>query len=102
MIDYNHKNITGLVRICFLPVLSACTVVAPVQEMSNARQTLNLAKVTKAEVYAQEKYTKAQEFLDQAVNQLNSGDFIEARRLALQATQAAKQAHLVALTRQKK
>jgi uncharacterized protein HemY len=102
MTDYNHKNIASYIVCCFMLVVSACTSIAPVQEMSNARQTLRLAKVTKAEIYAQEKYSKAQEYLDQAVNQLNSGDFTEARRLALQATQVAKQAHLVALTQQKK
>lgn len=85
-----------------VPLLSACMGIAPVQEMSNARQTLQTAKAARADVYAQDKYTRAQDFLDEAANQLNSGDFYQARKLALQATHEAKQAHLDALNYQKK
>ncbi len=76
--------------------------VAPVQEMSNARQTLKVAKAARADVLAQDKYLKAKDFLDQAANKLNSGDFTKARQLAVQATHEAKQAHLDALNHQKK
>lgn len=75
---------------------------APVQEMSNARQTLQVAKEARADIYAQDKYARAQDFLDKAANQLNSGDFYKARKLALQATHEAKQAHLDALNHHKK
>jgi len=83
-------------------LFAACASQAPVQEMSNARQTLNLARLANAQKYAQKKYIKAQEILDMAVTELNSGDFTEARRLALQAAQAARQAQLIALNQQKK
>lgn len=86
--------------ILFFP-LSACTTIAPVQEMSNARQTLQTAKAVRADIYAQGKYSRAKEFLDEAANQLNSGDFKHARTLALQATYEAKQAHLDAINYQK-
>ena len=102
MFGYNLTNIRIYVSICLGLLMSACASVAPVQEMSNARQSLHLAKAVKAHVYATKRYAKAQEFLDQAVNQLNSGDYIEARRFALQAADEAKQAHLIALNQRKK
>jgi len=83
-------------------ILFGCTGIAPVQEMSNARQTLQTAKAARAEIYAQDKYRRAQGFLDEAANQLNSGDFYQAKRLALQATHEAKQAHLDAMNHHKK
>lgn len=83
-------------------VLSACMGLAPVQEMSNARQTLQTAKAARADIYAQDKYSRAKDFLDEAANQLNSGDFYQARTLALKATHEAKRAHLDAINHQKK
>ena len=91
-----------LLFVNFIALLSACMGIAPVQEMSNARQTLQTAKAAKADVYAQDKFARAQDFLEAAANQLNSGDFYQARKLALQATHEAKQAHLAALNYQKK
>ena len=96
------KNIVFISLGGLLLVLSACSGFAPVQELSNARQTLRLAKVAKAEIYATESYLRAQEILEQAVNQLNSGDYGKARELALQATHEAKQAHLLAMNHQKR
>ncbi len=83
-------------------VLFACTGNAPVQEMSNARQTLQTAKTARADLYAQDKYSRAKGFLDEAANHLNSGDFNQARQLALKATLEAKQAHLDAINGHKK
>lgn len=83
-------------------LLVACMGVAPVQEMSNARQTLQVAREAKADIYAQDQFIRAQDFLDEAANQLNSGDFYQARKLAVQAAHEAKQAHLAALNHQKK
>ena len=91
-----------ILPVILIPSISACMGVAPVQEMSNARQTLQTAKAARADVFAQDKYTRAQDFLDEAANQLNSGDFYQARKLAVQATHEAKQAHLDALNYQKK
>jgi len=102
MTEYNLTMAVKSIFLAALLLISSCASLAPVQEMSNARQTLRLAKVAKAEIYAQDQYLRAQESLDQAVNQLNSGDYHEARRLALQAANEAKQAHLLALNHQKK
>lgn len=84
-----------------LIVLTACAGTAPVQEMSNARQTLQVAKDARADVYARDKYIRARDYLDRATNHLNSGEFSEARWLAVQAASTAKQAHLDALGRHK-
>lgn len=102
MVHYIHTLFVKISLTCLTLAMMACTSVAPVQEMSNARQTLMLAQQAKAEVYARKKYIKAQEMLDQAVTELNSGDFQAARKLALQATQEAKQAQILALNLGKK
>lgn len=91
-----------IILVVLSTILFACMGVAPVQEMSNARQTLQTAKAARADVYARDKYSRAQDFLDEAANQLNSGDFFQARQLAVQATHEAKQAHLDAINHQKK
>jgi len=99
---YTYKKLINIFLAFLVVILPACMAVAPVQEMSNARQTLQTAKASRADIYAQTKYNRAKEFLDEAANQLNSGDFYQARKLALEATQEAKQAHLDAINHQKK
>lgn len=81
--------------------VGACASVLPAQEMSNARQTLQTAKAAGAEKYATKTYKIAKDTLDKAANYLNSGDFYNARLLALKAAEHAKKAHLAALNRQK-
>lgn len=99
---FHHSRVRRIVLTQLFVLLSACTGLAPVQEMSNARQTLQVAKAARADIFAQDQYNRAQDFLNQAANRLNSGDFSEARQLALQATHEAKQAHLAALSHQKR
>ena len=82
-------------------LVNACASVLPAQEMSNARQTLHTAKAAGAEKYASVTYKMAKDILEKAANHLNSGDFYNARLLALKATEHAKKAHLVALNKQK-
>jgi len=93
-------KLTFSALLCLL--IPACMATAPVQEMSNARQTLQTAKTARADLYAQDKYSRAKAYLDEAANQLNAGDFSQARELALQATQEAKQAHLDAINSHRK
>lgn len=96
------KMLKIIILVTLPTMLLACAGVAPVQEMSNARQTLQTAKAAQADIYAQDKYSRAQGFLNAAANQLNSGDFYQARQLALQATHEAKQAQLDAINHYKK
>ena len=85
----------------FLLNIQACATALPAQEMSNARQTLKTAQDAGALTYAKDMYIRAKGFLDEAANYLNSGDFYNARLMALQATEEAKEAHLVAVNRKK-
>ena len=81
--------------------LLACTNPVPVQEMSNARQTLAAAKQAQAQQFAPEPYEKAQVLLAKAAKQLNSGDYYGAKAYAVEAQLEAGQAHRAALMSQK-
>ena len=64
-----RNNLTaniGIVAMCLY--LSACAITAPVQEMSNARQTLRAAHQVKAQQYAPELFDKAENLLKAAEN----------------------------------
>ena len=72
---------------------------APVQEMSEARQALEAARVAGAEQHAPESYQKAQALLKTAEDMLNERHFRKARDSAalardeaIQAREAAQQA----------
>ena len=97
-----YKSFIIPIIACLSGLMSACGTMLPAQEMSNARQTLQTAKSAGAEIYATDIYSRAQVTLDTAANHLNSGNFYQARQLALQATEEAKQAHMVALNNRKK
>jgi hypothetical protein len=75
-----------------LPGLSACSV-APVQEMSDARQAVSAAEQAGAADYASESLGRAQELLHNAESKLSQRRYNEARKEA----NAAKAEALVAL-----
>lgn len=73
-------------------LIASCAINPPVQEMSNARQALNAARDAQAEQYAENKYKKAKELLEEARSNLENGDYYTARYLALEAKSEAIQA----------
>jgi hypothetical protein len=81
--------------------LFACTTMAPVQEMSNARQTLRAADDAEAARYAPEILGKARDLLQAAEQQLAAGDYEQARSYALSARQEAIRARQKALSQQR-
>jgi len=79
---------------CFLLLLlaafaTACAVNPPVQEMSNARQAIEAAVASGAEVHAPSELAEARALLDQASTALGDGDYPAARNYALEAKAAA-------------
>ena len=83
-------------------VLVACTINPPVQEMSNARQTIQAAQEAQASVYAPESLREAETLLHQATRALEAGDYQGAREYALAAQQQAIKARQQALGKQRK
>ena len=94
---YYKISVLAVATACFM----ACTNPVPVQEMSNARQTLQAAKQAQAQHFAPGPYEKAQVLLEKAAKQLNSGDYYGAKVYAVEAQLEAGQAHRAALISQK-
>lgn len=66
-----------------LVLLSACTVMPPVQEMSDARQAIKAAREADAERYAPQKLRSAEDSLELATKTLEQGEYEEARMAAM-------------------
>jgi len=98
----NNRLIYLLIFLAGIVNLAACAVPAPVQEMSNARQSLQAARAARAEVYAAKKYERASQLMEEAARQLDSGDYIQARDLALEVKLLATRARQKAINKQKK
>lgn len=80
-------------------LLSACASSAPVQEMSNARQSLKAATDANAEIYAASLLTEAKQRLESATRELDVGEYERARILALEAKHLALKARQVAVSK---
>jgi hypothetical protein len=65
--------------------VTGCAVSPPVQEMSNARQTIQAARDAGAEQHAPELLAIAEKLLDKAAMKLERGDYMVARDFALEA-----------------
>ncbi len=87
------------VSILFMLVLSGCTLLPPVQEMSNARQSLEAAKTAGAEVHDSKRFFRAKRLLDEASQKIDSGEYTQARELAIKAHTMAIKARQMAITR---
>lgn len=72
---------------------------APVQEMSDARQTIRTAYDAGAADYAAESLTEAEVLLEKATRALEQGDYSTAREYALTARERASVARDIALKR---
>lgn len=66
---------------------AACSVVPPVQEMSDARQALEAAREAQAEKYAEQKLRSAEDSMELATKTLNQGEY-EAARMAASVAKA--------------
>ena len=73
----------------FAAFAPACAVNPPVQEMSNARQAIEAAVASGAEIHAPSELAEAHALLDQASDALGEEDYPAARRHALEAKAAA-------------
>lgn len=67
--------------------LTACAVVPPVQEMSDARQAVEAAREAQADKYAEQKLRSAEDSLELATKTLNQGEY-EAARMAASVAKA--------------
>lgn len=88
-----QKRLFSIVNLILLAsVISACAVTAPVQEMSNARQSIKAAKDADAEKLATNVLSEAQQRLRSAMRELDAGEYEKARILALEAKHLALKA----------
>lgn len=95
-----HKQLLTLLKFTLLGIfLSACAVSAPVQEMSNARQSIGAAKEADAERLASELLSEAQQRLGSATKELEVGEYERARILALEAIHLALKARQLAISK---
>jgi hypothetical protein len=70
-------------------MFAACQSAPPVQEMSDARQAIAVAREAGAESHAAIELREAQAFLDSAQRRLSEHAYAQARRDALQAKSKA-------------
>ena len=92
-----HKQLFYSVNIViFALILGACSTIAPVQEMSNARQSIKAAKDANAENLATNILSEAQQRLKSAMRELDAGEYERARVLALEAKHLALKAKQLA------
>ena len=81
--------------------LSACATIAPVQEMSNARQSIKAAKDANAENLAANVLSEAKQRLRSAISELDAGEYERARILAIEAKHLALKARQLAVSNKK-
>ena len=72
-----------------LVVATGCEIAPPVQEMSDARQAIAVARDAGAETHAADQLRDAVQFLETAERKLNEESYAEARRAALAAKSKA-------------
>lgn len=82
--------------VLFALTLGACATIAPVQEMSNARQSIKAAKDANAENLAANILSEAQQRLKSAMRELDAGEYERARILALESKHLALKAKQLA------
>ncbi len=86
------------ISLLFVLVLSGCTLLPPVQEMSNARQSLEAAKTAGAEVHDSKRFLQAKMLLEQASEKIDSGEYTQARDLAVKAHTMAIKSRQISIT----
>lgn len=86
----NNRHCFKLVILVITTVLGCASI--PTQEMSDARQAVQAARDSGAEVYATEELDQAVELLNKAKNALEEDAYEQARNDAVAARQAAVKA----------
>jgi len=76
------KKYFKIAFLAFVATLSACAIVPPVQEMSDARQALDAARKAGAEAHASKDLQSAEALLQNAEHALQEGDYKQARKNA--------------------
>jgi len=94
-----HKLILMYLVLFGMLLLASCSLIPPVQEMSNARQSLQAAKSAGAEVHDSKGFSEAKALLDLASEKIDSGEYVEARELALRARSIAIKSRQIAVTK---
>ena len=87
--------------ILFVGLFSGCTTLAPAQEMSNARQSIQAAKDANAGNLAANVLSEAEKRLGSAMRELDAGEYEKARILALEAKHLALKARQLAVSSEK-
>ncbi|MDX1481958.1 MAG: DUF4398 domain-containing protein [Woeseiaceae bacterium] len=85
-----------LLQLALLSLLAACQTAPPVQEMSDARQAIAVAKEAGAEQTATSQLQEAEAYLDSARQNLTDKRYAQARRDAVSAKLRALEALAVA------
>lgn len=80
-------------------LINACSITAPVQEMSNARQSIRAAKEVNAEKYAADILAEAKQRLKSAMHELDAGEYERARILAVEAKHLALKARQLSVSK---
>lgn len=76
--SYFRRLLLPLLSLC---VLAGCSVMPPVQEMSDARQAIKAAREVKADLYVPQKLQSAEDSMELATRTLEQGEY-EAARMA--------------------
>lgn len=98
LIERLQKRLFYIVNFVILAfVLSACAVNPPVQEMSNARQSIRAAEDANAKKFAANVLSEAQQRLRSAISELEAGEYEKARILALEAKHLALKARQLSI-----
>ena len=86
------RSITRLAGVLTLLLLAACETAPPVQEMSDARQAITVAREAGAADLAAAELAEAEKYLQDAEQRLDRQQYREARNAALEAKLRAQKA----------
>lgn len=88
--------VAGAAKRCLLlaslVLIAACQTGPPVQEMSDARMAISVAKDAGAEQHAPDQLQAAEDYLEKAEEYLTEKSYSQARRVALDAKKSAMNA----------
>ncbi len=90
----SHRSVVSLflLFVALAATLSACETAPPVQEMSDARQAIAVAREAGASDLAAVELLEAERYLEQAEQNLNRREYNEAREAAVEARERARKA----------
>ena len=89
MLSLRPLSLAACLVAAMLVMATGCEIAPPVQEMSDARQAIAVARDAGAETHAADHLREAVQFLETAEQKLNEESYAEARRAALAAKSKA-------------